>query len=84
VIVIEVAIVAVWSLRLARRARALSLAVQEQRGIVEADVARLRAAIEETRRLWKPYRRVLRILRHPLAIALLASYRQRWAAGRLF
>jgi hypothetical protein len=83
VIVIEVAIVAVWSMRLTRRTRALSVAVQEQRGMVEADLARLRAAVEETRRLWQPYRRVLRVVRHPLAIALLASYRRRWAAGRL-
>ncbi len=32
------------------------------------------------RRLWRPYRRALRWLRHPLVLALLGSYRRRMAA----
>jgi hypothetical protein len=80
VIVVEVALVGVWSLRLSRRARALAVLVQDERGLIEADLARLRAAIEETRTLWRPYARVLRWLRHPLVVALIGSYRRRWAA----
>jgi len=80
VIVVEVALVGVWSLRLSRRARALAVLVQDERGLIEADLARLRAAIQETRTLWRPYARVLRWLRHPLVVALIGSYRRRWAA----
>ncbi len=78
VVVIELAVVGIWSLRLARQGRALSVAVQDQRELIQADVARLQAAMEETRRLWAPYRRALRWLRHPLAAALIASYWRRW------
>ena len=80
VIVVEVALVGVWSLRLSRRARALAVLVQDERGLIEADLARLRAAIQETRTLWRPYARVLRWVRHPLVVALIGSYRRRWAA----
>jgi hypothetical protein len=50
--------------------------------LIEEDIERLRAALEETKRLWKPYRRVLRLLRHPLTIALFGSFARRGAAGR--
>jgi len=77
VILVELAVAGVWSARLARRGRAVALALQEQRGLVEADLERLRAAIEETRVLWRPYARVLRWLRHPLVVALIGYYRRR-------
>jgi len=77
VILVELAVAGVWSARLARRGRAVALALQEQRGLVEADLERLRAAIEETRALWRPYARVLRWLRHPLVVALIGYYRRR-------
>ena len=80
VIVIELALMGAWALRLGRRARTLAVYAQTQRGLVEADVARVRAALEETRILWRPYGRVLRWLRHPLLVALVQSYRRRWAA----
>jgi hypothetical protein len=83
VIVIELAVMSYWSFRLARRARALAVSLQSERGAVEADVARLRAAMEETRLLWRPYARVLRLLQHPLVVALIGSYRRRWAAARI-
>jgi hypothetical protein len=79
-IVLELAVMGVIGMRLGRRARSLTLAVQAQRTLVEEDVARLRAAMEETRVLWRPYARVLRWLRHPLVVALIGSYRRRWAA----
>jgi hypothetical protein len=80
VIAIEAALVGIWSLRLSRRARALTRVVEGERTLIQADVARLRAALEEMRTLWLPYARVLRWLRHPLVIALIGSYRRRWAA----
>lgn len=79
-IVLELAVAAVWSARLARRARALALVVQRERGVVQEDLARLRELLEETRQLWRPYGRALRWLRHPLVAALVTSYRRRWSA----
>lgn len=82
VVVVELAVAGVWSMRLARRGRALSVALQQQRGLLQADVARLQAAMAETRLLWRPYGRALRWLRHPLVAALLASYGRRLSKRR--
>jgi len=79
-IVVELALMAVWGLAMGRRMEALSQRLASQRAEIEADVEKLRRAIEETRALWRPYRRVLRWLRHPLVLALLGSYRRRMAA----
>jgi hypothetical protein len=81
-IVLEGVLAMVWSLGLARRTRVLSERMETGRGLVEKDLERLRAATEETRRLWKPYGRALRWLRHPLTIALLESFARRRAAAR--
>jgi len=80
VILIEGVVAGVWSVRLVRQGRALSARLERERGFVQADVARLRETLEETRRLWEPWRRTLRRLRHPLVAALLASFWRR-AAG---
>ena len=79
-IVVELALVAILGLALGRRARALSERIESERSQIRADVERLRQAIQEMKVLWRPYRRVLRWLRHPLVIALLGSYRRRMAA----
>ncbi len=79
-IIIELTLMAVWGLAMGRRMQALSLRLASQRAEIETDVEKLRRAIEETRALWRPYRRVLRWLRHPLVLALLGSYRRRMAA----
>ena len=76
-IVVEGVVAALWGVAMAKRARALSEKVETERGLIEADLKRLQAALEETRRLWKPYRRALRLLRHPIALALLQSYARR-------
>jgi hypothetical protein len=81
-IVVEGAVAAIWSVSMVKRSRALSEQLLVERGLIEADMARLRAAIEETRRLWGPYRRILRWVRHPLVIALLESYGRRRAGAR--
>ena len=80
VILVEGTISAVWSFRLIRQGRALAAMLERERGVVQSDVARLRGTLEETRRLWEPWRRTLRRLRHPLVAALLASFWRR-AAG---
>jgi hypothetical protein len=79
-VVVEGVVMAAWSARLARRAKVLAVRIEQERGIIEADVARLLSALEETQRLWRPYRRALRWLRHPLVVALIGSYRRRLAA----
>jgi hypothetical protein len=69
---------AVWGAAVARHAVKLSQSLQTERGLLEADLEKLRLAMEETRRLWRPYRIALRWLGHPLTIALWQSYRRRW------
>jgi hypothetical protein len=81
-IVVEGLLAAVWGIRVGKASRRLSELVDGERGMIEADVNRLRLAIEETGRLWKPYSRILRWLRHPLVAALLQSYARRRAAAR--
>jgi hypothetical protein len=80
VIVLEVVVMGIWSLRLSRRARALTVRIDGERAAIQGDLAKLRLALEETRMLWRPYARILRWLNHPLVIALIGSYRRRWAA----
>ena len=82
VIVLEGALAAIWSLRLSRKARAMSALMASQQATLNADVERLRATIAETHELWQPYRRLLRLLRHPLTIALMQSFARRGAAAR--
>ena len=81
-IVVEGVLAALWCVSLARRSAALVARLETERALIEADLARLRAALEETQRLWRPYRRILRWVRHPLVIALLESYARRRAAVR--
>jgi hypothetical protein len=81
VIVIETAVAGVWAGRLARRARTVAGQIQSEQALLQADVEKLRALIEETRRLWQPYARALRWLRHPLVAALLVSLRRRWVGA---
>lgn len=80
VIVIEMVLMAVWGVAMGRRMRALTAIIESERAGIEADIARLKMTIEETKRLWRPYRRILSWLRHPLVLALWGSYRRRMAA----
>ena len=77
-IVIETVMAALWGTAIAKRALTLSERLETERRLVEGDLQKLRLALEETQRLWRPYRTVLRWLQHPLVIALLGSYRRRW------
>jgi hypothetical protein len=78
-IVIEAVVAAVWGTAVAKRALIVQERLATERGLLEADLANLRLAIEECQRLWRPYRVILRWLGHPLTIALFASYRRRRA-----
>ena len=80
IIVLEGALAMIWSLQLARRARVLSERLVAEQASLRADVERLRASIVEMRELWRPYRRVLRLLRHPITIALMQSFAARSGA----
>jgi hypothetical protein len=76
-ILVEGALAAVWGMAVAKRAMTLSERLQTERQMLEADLEKLRLAMEETVRLWKPFRTLLRWLGHPLTIALWQSYRRR-------
>jgi hypothetical protein len=82
VMIAEGVLVAVWGTAVARRTRALSELMEAEQGLIEADIKLLRAALEQTKQLWRPYGRALRWLRHPITIALLQSYARRIAASR--
>jgi hypothetical protein len=79
-IVVEAALMGIWTAAVAKRSRTLAHRLESERAQIQANVDRLRLALEEMQVLWQPYRRVLRWLRHPLVVALIASYRRRWAA----
>jgi hypothetical protein len=81
-IVIEGALAGLWSVRLAKRTQALGERLTAEQAQLQADLERLRAAMAETQVLWRPYRRALRWLRHPIAIALLRSFVRRRVAAR--
>jgi len=81
-IAVEGALAAIWSVRISRHAKLLGVRLTAEQGRIQAEAARLRAALAETEALWQPYGRLLRWLRHPIAIALLQSYARRRSAGR--
>lgn len=82
VILAELVLGAAWSARLARRSRVTAARLASERRMIQEDMEKLRASLEEMERLWRPYARVLRWLRHPLTIALMESYSRRRAAAR--
>jgi len=81
-VIVELALVGLWTARLARKSRELSERLQADQARMQADVERLQAAMAETRALWQPYRRLFRWLSHPIAIALIQSYARRRVAPR--
>jgi hypothetical protein len=78
-IILELVLVTVWGLAVARRTLVLTKVVETEQAAVRAELERLKQTVEEMKRLWQPYRRILRWVRHPLVLALLGSYRRRWA-----
>jgi hypothetical protein len=78
-IILELVLVTVWGLAVARRTLVLTKMAEAEQAAVRGDLERLNQTIEEMKGLWQPYRRILRWVRHPLVLALLGSYRRRWA-----
>jgi hypothetical protein len=78
-LVVELVLMAVWGVAMSRRMLSLNESLATQRAEIQADLVRLRRAIDETRVLWQPYSQVLRTLNHPLVLAVLASVRRRRA-----
>jgi hypothetical protein len=78
-VLVECALAALWSVRLARKARAMSLSLANDQRLIQGDIERLRVRLAETEALWRPYARALRFLRHPLVIALMQSFARRRA-----
>ena len=81
-IVLQGVFAAVWTVRIVKRSRALSEALASEQAKLQAESVRLQAALVEMELLWRPYRRLLGWLRHPIAIALLQSFARRRAAAR--
>lgn len=79
---VDAVLFASWSLDLSKRARLLAERMATEQVLLKTDVDQLVAQLEVTAALWQPYRRVLRWVRHPLAIALLDSFARRRAAAR--
>ena len=80
VIVIEGVLAALWTMRIAKRSRVLSQRLAAEQAQMQAESARLKAELADMEVLWQPYRRLLRLLRHPIALAVLQSYARRRAA----
>jgi hypothetical protein len=81
-ILVEFVLVADQSLRLAKRGQLLAERLKTEQVLLKTQVDTLMAQLQVTAVLWRPYGRLLRWLRHPLAIALLQSYARRRAAAR--
>ena len=79
-IVVEMVLLAIWGLAMGRRTLELAERIEGERAQIQADVERLKLAIEETKALWRPFRRYLRFARHPLLLAVLGSVTRRMAA----
>ena len=76
-ILLESVVAVLLTVRLSRRASALSAYAAAQQADIRSDIERLQATLAETQTLWQPYRRLLRLLRHPLTIALMDSLARR-------
>lgn len=76
-IVVECALGAWWSARIARSSQALNERLLSERANLEASIARLQMTLEEMKVLWQPYIRLLRWAQHPLVIAVMQSFMRR-------
>jgi hypothetical protein len=81
-IVLQGVFAAVWTARIVKRSRALREAMTSEQAKLQAESARLQAALADMEVLWQPSGRLLGWLRHPIAIALLQSFARRRAAAR--
>jgi hypothetical protein len=68
--------------RLTKRLRQLTLLYEDNLRLTRDELQILEMARAETRELLRPFRRLRRLLLHPVTIALFASYRRRSAILR--
>jgi uncharacterized protein involved in cysteine biosynthesis len=78
-IILELALMSIWGLAVVQRTSVLAEIVETEQAGMQADLELLKQTINEMKRLWRPYQRILRWVRHPLVLALLGSYRRRLA-----
>jgi hypothetical protein len=77
VVLVELLVSVPLLLRLRSRIRQLAALLESEAAFTTAELERLRLARARMRVLVRPYRRAWKYVRHPLLVALLASYRQR-------
>ncbi len=82
VILVELILAGIWSVRIANRSRVLRARLMPEQAQLRSAVERMNASLVEMQFLWQPYRRLLRWLGHPLTIALMQSFARRRAAAR--
>ena len=76
-IAVEVALIVPRGIRLTKRISQLNLLLAEHLRLSGDELETLQQTRSDMHDLLGPYRRVLRWLRHPITLALLASYRRR-------
>lgn len=77
VVVVEVLLIVLRFLSLTKRVDELNLLLDDSFRLSNHELQILRESTSQTAALLRPYHRIARRLRHPLALALLASYRRR-------
>jgi hypothetical protein len=77
-IVVEIAILVPMVRRFAGGVAELQELAETEIEATMAEIRLLASEREEMRQALLPYRRVLRVIRHPLVRALATSYRRRW------
>jgi len=82
VILVELILAGIWSVRIANRSRVLRVRLMSEQAQLRSAVERMNESLVEMQVLWQPYRRLLRWLGHPLTIALMQSFARRRAAAR--
>ena len=79
-VVVEVLLIVPMAVRLRRRLTVLRDLTAGSTAEIRAQLVTLQAGRAELTGRLRPYRRLWRILNHPLAVALLASYQRRRAS----
>ena len=79
VVAIELLVLVPGFLRLTKRLNQLTLLLEQQVSLTRDELQALQGSTTERSALLRPYRRLWRWLRHPLALALLRSYWRRRA-----
>lgn len=77
VVLVELLLIALRFVSLTKRVDELNLLLDNDIRLSNDELQILRESTSQTAALLRPYHRIARRLRHPLALAFLASYRRR-------